>query len=296
MALVGAMIGLPMFFEIGLVLLIPVIILVARRSGLPLLRIAIPTLAGLSVMHGLVPPHPGPLVAVAALKANLGLTLASASLVAIPTVIIAGPVFSRFAARWVDVRVPDLFDRRGRGASTSSAARRPGRARPRARRRSPPPWSASCCPVVLMLAKALADVIAPKSRLAGKRCSTSSARRSIALTIAVIDGIIAARARRQDGQGRRSPDSWSRSLPPDRRHPDHRRAPAAASSRCWSTPASAGVIAKAVDGSGLSVLLLAWIDRGARPRGDRFGDGRHGHRGRHPRPRRARPVAARTSP
>ena len=60
MALVGAIIGLPMFFEIGLVLLIPVVILVARRSGLPLMRIAIPTLAGLSAMHGLVPPHPGP--------------------------------------------------------------------------------------------------------------------------------------------------------------------------------------------------------------------------------------------
>ncbi len=65
MALVGAIIGLPMFFEIGLVLLIPVIILVARRSGLPLMKIAIPTLAGLSAMHGLVPPHPGPLTAVA---------------------------------------------------------------------------------------------------------------------------------------------------------------------------------------------------------------------------------------
>ena len=58
MGLVGAVIGLPMFFEIGVVLLIPVIILVARRSGLPLIKIAISTLAGLSAMHGLVPPHP----------------------------------------------------------------------------------------------------------------------------------------------------------------------------------------------------------------------------------------------
>ena len=89
MALVGAVIGLPMFFEIGLVLLMPVIILVARRSGLSLMRIAIPTLAGLSAMHGLVPPHPGPLVAVSALNANLGLTLALGVLVAIPTVVLA---------------------------------------------------------------------------------------------------------------------------------------------------------------------------------------------------------------
>ncbi|WP_280439850.1 GntP family permease [Nocardia cyriacigeorgica] len=109
MGLVGAVIGLPMFFEIGVVLLMPVIILVARHSGLPLMRIAIPTLAGLSAMHGLVPPHPGPLVAVDALDANLGLTLAFGVLVAIPTVVVAGPLFGTLAARWVDVPVPELF-------------------------------------------------------------------------------------------------------------------------------------------------------------------------------------------
>ena len=109
MALVGALIGLPMFFEVGLVLLMPVIILVARRSGLPLMKIAIPTLAGLSAMHGLVPPHPGPLTAINALGANLGLTLALGVAVAIPTVIIAGPLFSTFAARWAPVPVPALF-------------------------------------------------------------------------------------------------------------------------------------------------------------------------------------------
>ena len=75
MARVGALIGLPMFFEIGLVLLMPVIFLVARRSGLSLIKVGIPALAGLSVMHGLVPPHPGPLVAIDALNANLGITL-----------------------------------------------------------------------------------------------------------------------------------------------------------------------------------------------------------------------------
>ena len=109
MALVGALIGLPMFFEIGLVLLIPVIVLVSRRANLPLMRVGIPALAGLSVMHGLVPPHPGPLVAVAALKADLGLTLGLGVLIAIPTVIVAGPLFSRYAARWVPVAAPDLF-------------------------------------------------------------------------------------------------------------------------------------------------------------------------------------------
>jgi GntP family gluconate:H+ symporter len=119
MALVGMIIGLPMFFEIGLVLLMPVILLVARRSGLPLMRVAIPALAGLSAMHGFVPPHPGPLAAVGALNADLGLTLALGVLVAVPTVIVGGPLFSRFAARWVDVPVPELF----LGAETEERAR-----------------------------------------------------------------------------------------------------------------------------------------------------------------------------
>src|SRR3954447_5668145 len=110
MALVGALIGLPMFFEIGLVLLMPIIFLVARRSGLSLIKVGIPALAGLSVMHGLVPPHPGPLVAIAALNANLGITLAFGVLIALPTVAIAGPLFARYAARWVDVPAPHLFD------------------------------------------------------------------------------------------------------------------------------------------------------------------------------------------
>ena len=109
MALVGALIGLPMFFEIGLVLLMPVILLVSIRSGLSLMRVGIPALAGLSAMHGLVPPHPGPLIAIAAVKANLGITLGLGVLIAIPTILIAGPLFSKFAARWVDVQAPATF-------------------------------------------------------------------------------------------------------------------------------------------------------------------------------------------
>src|SRR4051794_39909014 len=104
MALIGAIIGLPMFFEIGLVLLMPVIYLVAKRANLSLITVGLPTLAGLSAMHGFVPPHPGPLVAIDALHASVGLTLAFGIIVAIPSVIVAGPLFARLAGRWVDVR------------------------------------------------------------------------------------------------------------------------------------------------------------------------------------------------
>jgi len=170
MALVGALIGLPMFFEIGLVLLIPVIVLVSRRANLPLMRVGIPALAGLSVMHGLVPPHPGPLVAVAALKADLGLTLGLGVLIAIPTVIVAGPLFSRYAARWVPVAAPDLFISREELSHTGArVSDGPGAAAaetlaPTTRR---PSFGATLftvlLPVVLMLGKALVDIFLEKT-------------------------------------------------------------------------------------------------------------------------------------
>ena len=111
---VGALIGLPMFFEIGLVLLMPVIYLVARRSQLSVITIGIPTLAGLSAMHGLVPPHPGPLLAIDTLDADLGLTLMLGCIVAIPTVIV-GRAAVRSARRPLGRRTArrDLFERPG---------------------------------------------------------------------------------------------------------------------------------------------------------------------------------------
>jgi GntP family gluconate:H+ symporter len=98
MAGAAALIGLPMFFEIGVVLLIPIVLLVAKRSGLPILKVGIPALAGLSVLHGLVPPHPGPVTAITALHADLGLTLGLGLIIAVPAVILAGPVFGSVIA------------------------------------------------------------------------------------------------------------------------------------------------------------------------------------------------------
>ncbi|NYJ08676.1 GntP family permease [Petropleomorpha daqingensis] len=103
---VAALIGIPLFFEIGVVLLIPVVLLVARRADQPVLRVGIPALAGLSVLHGFVPPHPGPLVAIANLHADLGLVLIFGLIVAIPAVIIAGPVFGSFISQRVAIAHP----------------------------------------------------------------------------------------------------------------------------------------------------------------------------------------------
>jgi GntP family gluconate:H+ symporter len=117
MAGVAALIGLPLFFEVGVVLLVPIVLLVARRTDVGLLRIGIPALAGLSVLHGLVPPHPGPLVAIATLNADLGLTLIFGLICAVPTVIIAGPIFGNFISKRVHVPVPTLL-----GATRTEAA------------------------------------------------------------------------------------------------------------------------------------------------------------------------------
>jgi gluconate:H+ symporter, GntP family len=107
MALIAAILGLPLFFEVGVVLLVPVVILVARRTDAPLMRVGIPALAGLSILHGLVPPHPGPLVAIQALGADLGLTLLFGLIVAVPTLVLCGPILARFIEQWVPVHATD---------------------------------------------------------------------------------------------------------------------------------------------------------------------------------------------
>ncbi len=85
-ALVGFLVGLPVFFSVGLVLLLPVVVSLAEASGRPLLTLALPLVAGLSASHGLVPPHPGPLAAIQLLHADTGTTIALAAMAAAPAV------------------------------------------------------------------------------------------------------------------------------------------------------------------------------------------------------------------
>ena len=146
MAAVGAIIGLPMFFEIGLVLLMPVIYLVARRAQVSLITVGIPALAGLSAMHGFVPPHPGPVTAIDYLGADLGVTLGFGLVVAIPTVIVAGPLFGALAGRWVVVEAPSTYDTDTR----TEVENRPSFL---------VTILTVLLPVALMLSKALADIV-----------------------------------------------------------------------------------------------------------------------------------------
>jgi GntP family gluconate:H+ symporter len=115
MMLGAFLVGIPLFFEIGFVLLIPLVFIVARRSGMPLFKIGMPMLASLSVMHGLVPPHPGPLLAIGIFGADIGKTIFYGLIVGLPTVIIAGPLFGAFIAKYVDIQPSkELMEQLGR--------------------------------------------------------------------------------------------------------------------------------------------------------------------------------------
>lgn len=93
--LTGFLVGLPLYYNAGFVILVPLVFSVARKTGLPLLYIAIPTAASLSATHCFLPPHPGPVVLVNAFGADLGLTLVYGFIIIIPVVILAGPVLGR---------------------------------------------------------------------------------------------------------------------------------------------------------------------------------------------------------
>ena len=98
MMCIGLIVGLPAFFEVGFVLLIPIAFTVARRTGTPLIRVALPLIAALSVDHGLVPPHPAALLAVNTYHADVGRTILYALVIAIPTAALAGPLFAKVIA------------------------------------------------------------------------------------------------------------------------------------------------------------------------------------------------------
>jgi Gnt-I system high-affinity gluconate transporter len=91
----GFIVGIPLFFDVGFVLLIPLVFSVVYQYKLPAVYTGLPMMAALSVTHGFLPPHPAPTSLVAQFNANMGLTLLYGLIIAIPTVILAGPVFAK---------------------------------------------------------------------------------------------------------------------------------------------------------------------------------------------------------
>ena len=144
------LVGIPLFFEIGFVLLIPLVFIVARRTGVSIIKIGIPLLAGLSAVHGLVPPHPGPLLAIGVFGADIGKTILYGLIVALPTAIIAGPIYGTFIAKYIPGHASqDLMDQLASEPESSTL----------------PSFSITLVtvllPVFLMLLKTFADVALP---------------------------------------------------------------------------------------------------------------------------------------
>jgi gluconate transporter len=94
--LTGLFVGIPLFYNVGFVLLVPLVFAVAYQTKLPAVYLGIPLLAALSVTHGFLPPHPSPTALVPQFKADMGLTLIYGFIIGVPTMMIAGPIFSRF--------------------------------------------------------------------------------------------------------------------------------------------------------------------------------------------------------
>lgn len=160
MVVIGLIIGLPAFFEVGFVLLIPVAYTVARRTRTSLVLVGLPLVAGLSVVHGLVPPHPAAMLAVTLFHADVGRTIFYALLIGIPTAIIAGPVWAKIIAP--HIQLPDenpMADQFLDHASAAEGRELPGFALTLA---------TILLPVVLMLAGSLATAITRKGSTANE--------------------------------------------------------------------------------------------------------------------------------
>src|SRR5690606_22314682 len=95
LVLTGFIVGIPMLYSVGFVILIPLIFTIAATTGLPLLYVGLPMIASLSVTHGFLPPHPAPTAIATMFNAHIGRTLLYGTIIAIPAIIVAGPLFSR---------------------------------------------------------------------------------------------------------------------------------------------------------------------------------------------------------
>ena len=145
-------IGLPTWMAVGLVLLLPVLITLTHETKQPFLTLAIPLISCLSVMHGLMPPHPGPVAAMVAFREahfepNIGMILVWGFLIGLPTAIVAGPIFARRAARLVNADPPPMPSLANRAGIT------------------PPPFGLTLfsilLPVMLMLQDTVARITIP---------------------------------------------------------------------------------------------------------------------------------------
>ena len=107
MMFVAFIVGIPVFFQVGFVLLIPLIFTIAKETRISLVKLGLPLVAGLSVVHGLVPPHPAAMAAVGIFKADVGKTIIYSLIVGLPAAILAGPLFGSLMSRRIVLSAPE---------------------------------------------------------------------------------------------------------------------------------------------------------------------------------------------
>ncbi len=176
----SVVVGLPMFFEVGFVTLIPIVIVLAKNTNTRMSRLVFPMLAGLDAAQCLLPPHPGPVAAANALGASIGLTLLVGLAVALPGIIVTGPVLGRIMGPRVEVTPPkeieDLYTK-----NNEHGPRPPGAVRSLA---------VVFVPIVLIIGKAIVDVVAPDGKGAIFPILEFVGTPAIALLISVLVALI----------------------------------------------------------------------------------------------------------
>ncbi|MFW0808822.1 GntP family permease [Bacillus pumilus] len=154
MMFVAFIVGIPVFFQVGFVLLIPLLFTIAIETGISLVTIGISLIAGLSVVHGLVPPHPAAMAAVGIYHANVGKTIFFSIIVGLPTAIIAGPLYGKWIGKRIHKPVPEML--RKQFTERNEDRRLPGFANT---------MFTILVPVILMLLATLADIILPEDNM-----------------------------------------------------------------------------------------------------------------------------------
>ncbi|WP_408009554.1 gluconate:H+ symporter [Pseudalkalibacillus sp. A8] len=110
LSITGFIVAIPVFFDVGFIILVPIVYGLAKKTGKSLLFYGIPLLAGLAVTHSFVPPTPGPIAVAELIGADIGWVILFGILAGIPSMILAGPVFGKYIAKKIHVNVPDYID------------------------------------------------------------------------------------------------------------------------------------------------------------------------------------------
>ncbi|MGD6967723.1 GntP family permease [Rossellomorea vietnamensis] len=110
LGITGFLVAIPVFFDVGFIILVPIVYGLAKKTGKSLLYYGIPLLAGLAVTHSFIPPTPGPIAVADLIGADLGWVILFGFLAGIPSMIIAGPLFAKYISKKIHVVVPDYMN------------------------------------------------------------------------------------------------------------------------------------------------------------------------------------------